>query len=155
MFIRAILDGRLVLTRKEDHEIVENLKACGVPPLNGRVDTAANGGAMTITPAADSIESYDYVLRMRIDRVKASAVAALEAEAAEKRAQILEIEGKTAARMWMDDLADFEVAWRRMCLARSEASADTSGSATGLTKIKVKVKAKTGKVSTAAATKSH
>jgi len=155
VFIRAILDGRLVLTRKEDHEIVENLKACGVPPLNGRVDTAANGGAMTITPAADSIESYDYVLRMRIDRVKASAVAALEAEAAEKRAQILEIEGKTAARMWMDDLADFEVAWRRMCFARSEASADTSGSATGLTKIKVKVKAKTGKVSTAAATKSH
>jgi DNA topoisomerase-2 len=130
VFIRAILDGRLVMTRKEDHEIVENLKACGVPPLSGQ-------------GAADLIESYDYVLRMRIDRVKASAVAALEAEAAEKRAKILEIEGKTPAQMWLEDLADFEVAWRRMCLARSEAAAETV-SATGVTKIKVKVKPGSG-----------
>lgn len=132
IFIRAILEGRLELARKEDHEIVANLKACGVPALGG---------------AEDLVESYDYVLRMRIDRVKASAVAALEAEAAEKKAVAATVTAKTGSQMWLEDLAEFAEAWKKYVKAREESSAGEGGAAAGGTpagakkhqKIKVKI----------------
>jgi DNA topoisomerase-2 len=129
IFIRAILDGRLELARKEDHEIVTSLKACGVPALGG---------------AEDFVESYDYVLRMRIDRVKASAVAALEAEVAEKNAVAATVSAKTGSQMWQEDLSDFCEAWKKYMKIREESSAESTiaGNTAGSVKKPVKIKVK-------------
>lgn len=129
IFIRAILEGRLDLIRKEDHEIIQSLKDCGVPALSGERNV-------------DLIESYDYVLRMRIDRVKASAVAALEAEVAEKHSLTENIKSKSASQMWLDDLHVFEDAWLSYMRTRDDASAVTD-KIVGKTQVKNKTKPKT------------
>ena len=96
-FIQAILDGRLEIMRKTDDEIVAGLKTCGIPPLSGDC-------------AVDNIDSYEYVLRMRIDRLKASAIDELTRELDVKRAEVERLEKETPAAMWLADLAEFEVA---------------------------------------------
>jgi hypothetical protein len=110
-FIAAILEDRLVLMRKSDEEIVAGLKACGIPPLSD-------------PSKADAVEGYDYVLRLRIDRVKASAIAELDEQVAGKRAEIAALEATTPAAMWLNDLATFETAWSRYKAARE---ADLAG----------------------------
>ena len=97
-FLKAILEGRLELMRKTDEEIVTGLKTCGIPPLSD----VAN---------PDSVQAYEYVLRLRIDRVKASAVLELEREVAEKNGERAILEGLAPASMWLKDLDAFKTAW--------------------------------------------
>jgi hypothetical protein len=97
-FLKAILEDRLILMRKTDEEIVAGLKTVGIPPLS---DAAA----------PDTVQAYEYVLRLRIDRVKASAVLELEREVAEKNEQKAILEGLAPASMWLKDLGEFKEAW--------------------------------------------
>ena len=123
-FLSAILEDRLVLMRKSDEEIVAGLKACGIPPLSD-------------PSKADATEGYDYVLRMRIDRVKASAIADLDEQVAIKRAEIAALEATTPAAMWLADLAAFEAAWARYKAAREaelEGSSISAGAGAGAKK---------------------
>ena len=106
-FLQAILDGRLELMRKTDEQIVEGLKACGIPALSD-------------PEKAGLVEGYDYVLRMRIDRVKASAVADLVEEVAKKQAEVMRLEKETPATMWLADLAEFEAAWSKYIAVRED-----------------------------------
>jgi DNA topoisomerase II len=99
-FIQAILDDKLVLQKKTDEEIVEGLKACAIPPLSCRDEP-------------DSVDSYEYVLRMRIDRVKKSAVIELDTQIAEKQAEIERLEAETGASLWLADLGEFEECWKK------------------------------------------
>jgi DNA topoisomerase-2 len=115
-FLRAILEGRLELMKKTDEEIVTGLKACGIPALS---DPAA----------ADSIDGYEYVLRMRIDRVKQSAIDDMERQVAERQVAMTALESETPAGMWLADLADFEAAWEKYSVERVAAS--TSVAAAG------------------------
>lgn len=97
-FIQAILDDRLVLQKKSDEEIVAGLQANAIPPLSN-------------PNAPDAYDSYDYVLRMRMDRVKASAVLELDGQIAEKRGEIEHLEAETASSLWLADLEEFHQAW--------------------------------------------
>ena len=97
-FIQAILDDRLVLQRKSDEEIVAQLKECDIPALSD-------------LDQPDKYDSYDYVLRMRMDRVKQSAVVELDGQIEEKQGQIEQLEGETGASMWLADLEEFRLAW--------------------------------------------
>ena len=115
-FLTAILDGRLDLMRKTDEEIVGGLKAVAIPPLSK-------------PEAPDTVEAYDYVLRLRIDRVKASAVEALDKEVGSLRAQRADLERSTPAALWTSDLDEFEAAWTRYGLARTAAQTVTGGAA--------------------------
>jgi len=115
-FLTAILDGRLDLMRKTDEEIVGGLKAVAIPPLSK-------------PEAPDTVEAYDYVLRLRIDRVKASAVEALDREVGSLRAQRADLERSTPAALWTSDLDEFEAAWTRYGLARTAAQTVTGGAA--------------------------
>jgi DNA topoisomerase-2 len=98
-FIRAVIAGSIDLRRKSDEEIVAVLKEHSLPALGGD---------------ADSIDSYEYLLRLRMDRVKASAIADAEALVARARAAVEELQATTAAALWLKDLDDFEVAWLKM-----------------------------------------
>jgi len=99
-FIQAILDERLILQKKTDEEIVAGLQACDIPPL-------------TNPSAPDEYDSYEYVMRMRIDRVKKSAVIELDSQIADKQTEIARLEAETASSLWLTDLSEFEEAWKR------------------------------------------
>jgi DNA topoisomerase-2 len=111
-FLTAILDGRLDLMRKTDDAIVEGLKAVAIP-------------ALSRPEAPDTVEAYDYVLRLRMDRVKASAVESLDKEVVALRAQRAELETSTPAALWASDLDEFETAWARHVEVRVAAQALT------------------------------
>lgn len=97
-FIQAILDGTLVLQKRTDEEIVAGLKANQIP-------------ALSCMEKPDEYDSYDYVLRMRMDRVKAAAVIELDEQIAEKREEIAHLETETASSLWLADLEEFRQAW--------------------------------------------
>jgi len=127
-FLTAILDGRLELMRKTDEAIVGGLKAVGIPPLSR-------------PEAPDTVEAYDYVLRLRIDRVKASAVEALDKEVGALRAQKAELETSTPAALWASDLDEFEAAWARHVEARVAAQASAGPAKKTVVRKKVVAKA--------------
>ena len=97
-FIQAILDDRLVLQKRSDEEIVANLKECEIP-------------ALTNPDLPDAYDSYEYVLKMRIDRVKQSAVTELDKAIAEKEGEVSHLEGQTASSLWLSDLEEFRLSW--------------------------------------------
>jgi DNA topoisomerase-2 len=106
LFIRGVLDERIVIARRSDAEIVEQLKAVGVPPLSIREEP-------------DNMRAYEYVLRMRIDRIKAAAVEDLEKEVAVAEAAVAELEEKTSGDLWMEDLEEFDAAWIKYSAERT------------------------------------
>ena len=112
-FIQAILDERLVLQKKTDEEIVAGLQACNIPPLsvlaNGLID-------------ANAYESYEYVLKMRIDRLKLSAVIELDKQITEKQGEIDSLDGETASSLWIKDLDEFQESWATYSAARKAES---------------------------------
>jgi DNA gyrase/topoisomerase IV subunit A len=97
-FIQALLDERLVLQKKTDEEIVAGLKACDIPALSN-------------LEKPDEYDSYDYVLRMRMDRVKQSAVVDLDGQLDEKRTEKERLEAESGSSMWLADLEAFRLAW--------------------------------------------
>ena len=97
-FLLALLEGRMDLRRKSDEAIVEALKAENLPALDEM-------------GKPDSIDSYEYLLRMRMDRVKASAVedARNHVEAAKIALELLR--ATSAENLWIRDLDVFEKTW--------------------------------------------
>jgi DNA topoisomerase-2 len=105
-FIQAILDDTLVLQKKTDEEIVESLKKCNIPPLS-------NPGK------PDEYDSYEYVVRMRIDRVKQSAVIELDKQIMEKQTEITRLTSMTASMLWMADLDEFQESYNQYMVCRT------------------------------------
>jgi DNA topoisomerase-2 len=97
-FLRANLEGTIDLRRKTDEEIVASMKDHNLPALS----TPFN---------SEVVDSYEYLLRLRIDRVKASAIEEAEKQVAAAKAAVEELEGTTAATLWTRDLDEFEEAW--------------------------------------------
>ena len=120
-FIQAILDDRLVLQRKSDEDIVAQLQACEIPALSN-------------LEKPDAYDSYDYVLRMRMDRVKQSAVTELDGQLAEKQAEVEYLEGQTGASLWLSDLEAFRAAWVQYAEARVSESVSVAKAETKLKK---------------------
>jgi DNA gyrase/topoisomerase IV subunit A len=114
-FIQAILDESLVLQKKTDEEIVAGLKACDIP-------------ALSCPEKPDEYDSYEYCVRMRIDRVKHSAVVELDKQLAEKQKEVDYLEGQTGASLWLTDLTELEEAWHTYSAARVEESVAVASS---------------------------
>jgi DNA topoisomerase-2 len=118
-FIQAILDERLVLQKRTDEEIVLSLKECEIPALSN-------------LEAPDEYDSYDFVLKMRIDRLKQSAVIELDTAISQKEGEIEHLEGQSGASLWLADLAELEEAWKKyMVLRVAENTVVASGETTG------------------------
>jgi DNA topoisomerase-2 len=113
-FIRAVLAGSLELRKAEDADIVAAMKKHQLPPL-------------TKPDEADSVEAYDYLLRMRMDRVKASAYVEQERAVEMARAAIAVLEATTAQAIWLKDLEEFVATWEAQKKSREEALADVDG----------------------------
>ena len=120
-FIRAVLEGTIELRRATDESIVGMMKGHGLP-------------ALSKSSVADSVDGWDYLLRLRMDRVKASAVTDAEAAVAAARAGVEALEATTAGQMWLADLAEFETAYEKMGAAR--AAACSTGKRSEVKKVK-------------------
>ena len=106
VFIKAILEDRLKLIKASDTSIVSQLKELGLPALS-QLD------------APDSVDGYEYLLRMRIDRVKATAVEDLMKQVADKTAIHDNLAAKRPADLWLQDLDEFETAWNKYTSSRT------------------------------------
>lgn len=108
-FIQAILDERLVLQKKTDEEIIVGLQACNIPPLSNPENPT-------------TYESYEYVLKMRIDRLKLAAVVELDKQIGEKQGEIDYLSAQTGASLWIQDLDEFQEAWSVYAASRDAES---------------------------------
>ncbi len=104
-FIQAILDEKLIIQKKTDEQIIEGLQLCNIPPLSN-------------PEKPDDYDSYDYVLKMRIDRLKQSAIIELDKQITEKQNEINHLEMETGSSLWLKDLDEFYEAWIRYSEAR-------------------------------------
>lgn len=95
VFVKAIVEGRLIVANAEDDVLLAGLRSLMLPPLSE--------GA--------GLKGYEYLLRMRIDRLKASSVAELEREVADLRAKAAALEATTVEALWSTDLDAFSAAW--------------------------------------------
>jgi DNA topoisomerase-2 len=123
LFIRAVLDGTLVIANKDDAYIVSRLKDLELPPLSEPSEP-------------DNIKAYEYLLRMRIDRIKASAVSEMEEQVRGKEEEKACLESTSASELWLVDLADFESAWAEYSTARIAEMTSNTGSVKKTKKIR-------------------
>jgi DNA topoisomerase II len=100
-FLRGVLNDTIDLRRKSDEQIVEIMKKHDLPALNNKSEP-------------NNIDSYEYLLRLRIDRVKASAIEEAE-KAVMKAYELLKIlENTKASDIWLRELGEFEISWKHM-----------------------------------------
>jgi DNA topoisomerase-2 len=115
-FVRAVVEGRLVVANAEDEDLLAGLKGLDLPPLSAPTE-------------ADSLKAYEYLLRMRVDRLKATAVVELEGELVAVRAARDALAAKSAESLWLADLDVFEGAYATFLAAKAEARATAVASA--------------------------
>jgi hypothetical protein len=125
-FLQAVLDGTIDMRRASDEDIVAALIAHELPALSGN-------------RSATNVDAYDYLLRLRMDRVKAAAVEEHQRAVVAAKAALAALEATTASAMWLSDLGDFEAAWKKM---RAEREAALEGKGRKVKAFKVKPKAK-------------
>ena len=137
-FLRAVLEGSLELRRATDQQIIEAMKKHKLPALSGSEDEKG-------------VDAWDYLLRMRMDRVKASAVKEAEEMVAAAEKQLAEMRGATPSQLWLKDLEEVETAWEKMVVAREESCCSAGATRSGGGSKKKAAKAAPKKAKTTAA----
>jgi hypothetical protein len=89
------------LRRASDDEIVAAMKKHDLPPLSS-------------IEQPDSVDGYEYLLRMRMDRVKAAAIQEQETAVMRAQEQLAILEATTATDLWREDLSAFEQGWQKL-----------------------------------------
>ena len=112
-FIMAVIDGTLVIGKTEDLDLLADLQQLELPTLS----------------KGEGLDGYEYLLRMRIDRLKASAVITLEGEIAGVEEEISVLEATSAEKLWLNDLDEFMAVWAPYTEWRQEVNvpAESSG----------------------------
>lgn len=117
-FLRAVLAGRIDLRRRTDEEIVAMMRSEDIAPLSG-------------VATADSVDAWEYVLRLRMDRVKQSAVDAAEAAVVAAETAVQKLRDTTASAIWMQEIDEFLSAWEDYAKERVEATKRVGSGAGG------------------------
>jgi hypothetical protein len=97
-FLQSIVDGSLKIVNQEDAVVLTGLRSLGLPPRSK-------------PDAADSLEAYEYLLRMRVDRIKKSSVEEAKKDCESLKRRIAELERMTASGIWSKELESFLEAW--------------------------------------------
>jgi DNA topoisomerase-2 len=114
-FIKAVLEGSLELRRASDEKIIEMMKEHDLPALSGSEEEKG-------------VDAWEYLLRLRMDRVKASAVEEAEEKVAAAMNSLEELKGTSASQLWLKDLDELEAAWNKMMSVRIAEAADGKAS---------------------------
>jgi len=113
-FIKAVLTGTIELRNATDEAIVALMTKHKLPPLSKESEPA-------------SVDAYEYLLRMRMDRVKASAVVEQEKAVEHALNAVAALQATTVEEMWLKDIDEFQAAWTTVRKAREDALADVDG----------------------------
>ena len=105
VFVRAVVEKRLVIANADDEVLLASMRALELPALSG----------------GEGLKGYEYLLRMRIDRLKAAAVAELESEHANLMRVRAALEATTAEQLWLSDLDEFSASWTSYSVDRASA----------------------------------
>jgi DNA topoisomerase-2 len=97
-FIKAIVDGTLKILNEDDEIVLAGLKQLGLPPRSCR-------------EKPDSLEAFEYLLRMRVDRIKKSSIEDAEKAIQDVKHKLLEIETTSVSTFWIKELDEFIEAW--------------------------------------------
>ena len=100
-FLKGVLEGTIDLRRKSDEAIVEIMKKHKLPCLSKITEP-------------DNVDSYEYLLRIRMDRVKASAIADAENAVLKAEELLKALEGTMASTLWLKELDELMTAWTIM-----------------------------------------
>ena len=101
-FIEAILSGALVVANVADDELLAGLKKLMLPPLSAM-------------DSPDSLKAFEYLLRIRIDRIKASAVEELRELVRKSKETRDVLASKSAETLWLEDLDVFDLVYKTFC----------------------------------------
>jgi DNA topoisomerase-2 len=104
-FVKLIVEDKLKVMKVSDEILLAGLKEHKFPPLSSPFEY-------------DDLKSYEYLLRMRIDRLKASSLEELKKELDERILDRDELFETTEEELWTDDLELFEVAYKEYCAVR-------------------------------------
>lgn len=96
-FIQGVVEKRITLLNAEDAVILRDLKALDLPALSAEGE-------------GEGLAGYEYLLRMRVDRLKKSSVEDAQKELMKARAQLETLERTTSSMLWSADLDEFLVA---------------------------------------------
>jgi len=110
-FIESILSGALVVANQEDDVLLAGLKGLDLPPLSD-ID------------APNTLKAYEYLLRIRIDRIKASAVTELRADVATATEARAILAAKTPEMLWLADLDVFMAAYETFSKKKTDIIAE-------------------------------
>jgi DNA topoisomerase II len=129
-FLQGVLDGTIDLRRATDEQIVALMKANSLPPLSDEEHP-------------DAVDAYEYLLRIRIDRVKASAIEEAKKAVMDAKAALAKLRVTPPAHLWLRDIDAFMAAWDDMRATREKklergVTVKTTKKTTGGPRIKVK-----------------
>jgi DNA topoisomerase-2 len=115
-FIKAIVEGQLKIMNEEDSAVLTGLRKLNLPPRSDR-------------GAPDTLGAYEYLLRMRVDRIKKSSIAEAESDVLGVKKKLEVLETTNAATIWKTELDAFLEIWDKtqtgmleMMTASNEAS---------------------------------
>jgi hypothetical protein len=109
-FVRAVVAGTLKVANAADEELLAGLIALGLPALS----------------LGEGLRGFEYLLRMRVDRLKAAAVIELQTELVGVRATRATLEAKSPEMLWLEDLDGFSAAYEVFVAARAAAKAEAA-----------------------------
>lgn len=107
LFIESILNGKLVISNQDDDVILAALKGLNLPPLSA-------------PDYPDDMKAFEYLMRIRIDRIKASAVDELRKQVAAATAERDILSSKSQEELWLEDLAKFEEMYSTFCAKKKD-----------------------------------
>ena len=111
-FLTGVLNDTIDLRRKSDEEIVGIMKKHNLPALsNSKNSEMADSSGQSIS---NELDSYEYLLRLRIDRVKATAIEEAEKAVMKAYEMLKVLENTTASQIWLRELDEFLVSWNSM-----------------------------------------
>ncbi len=113
-FIRAVVEKRLVVANATDEDLLAGLRGLNLPALSD----------------GEGLRGYEYLLKMRIDRIKAAAVVELEKEVAAATAVRDTLAATSIQQLWLADLEEFSTAWKDYVAWRNSTYASAGTTAT-------------------------
>jgi DNA topoisomerase-2 len=128
-FVRAVVERRLVVANAEDDDLLAGLRALALPTLS----------------EGEGLKGYEYLLRMRVDRLKASSVAELEKEVENAKFKSEELTATSPETLWLNDLETFSASWIDYVAWRNSTYESSNAVKTGGVKKKAVRKARVAK----------
>jgi DNA topoisomerase-2 len=98
-FIKGIVEGTIKIMNMEDSIVLASLKSHDLPPRSQ-------------PDKPDSLDAYEYLLRMRIDRIKKSSVIEVEKDLEITKHTLVTLVKTTVTQIWLTELEEFLEAWR-------------------------------------------